>query len=557
MPVAWDSLGSLLPNDIVERSTKSAMSAISTFTSSLAKEPEAGSSTDNVRRLPAAGTVPSPRESHSITAIGHHLYVFGGFDGARVLNDLYYFDTHAGLWSQLVHTGISPAARAGHSATALGMPAHLVVFGGANSSRRFGDVQLFDTSDNHWQKPAVRGKPPSARYYHCACLARGSLLVLGGNDGTACLADLHALNTESWAWSQPLTNGQPPSPRCGATGTLVNKLLFVVGGAADSAELGDLHILDTESWSWWKPQLSSPLPPIAYHAAALTADKIFVFGGSTREALYNDVLMIDTSTCGWRVVQSGDAAKLPRRRRLGAARGSGTRVLFFGGWDGSHTCADLLEMDTSPWLQLERQAARTASSDVKAKRAGAGAVSGSSGGGGGERGGLLSAVTVAAPDGAAAGRRSGSGGVDGVGQYAVLPGGGGFGSSGGGSSSGNVEVAMERMESRHEEELQRMRGEVARLRMSNELMSRELSKLKTIVGAAMPGEHGGMDIDSLATRKEVEGLKMEMARMRRLHAQEREGDQAAAHAEMDSLKRMLHALSLRISDVAEAAAHAP
>ena len=52
-------------------------------------------------------------------------------------------------------------------------------------------------------------------------------------------------------------------------------------------------------WSWWRPELASPLPPIAYHSAALTADKIFIYGGSTREALYNDLLMIDTASCQW------------------------------------------------------------------------------------------------------------------------------------------------------------------------------------------------------------------------------------------------------------------
>lgn len=260
--------------------------------------------TNRVRSLPASGSAPTGRESHSITAVGQRLFVYGGFDGSRVLNDMYVYDTHAGLWSQLIHTSISPPARAGHSATTLGLPAHLIVFGGANSSRRFADVQLFDTVESHWTKASVRGRTPEARYYHCACLARDSLLIFGGNDGTSCLGDLHALNVESWAWSQPVTNGSPPSPRCGHSGTLVNKLLFVVGGVNDSLgsghtglELHDIHVLDTDSWSWWKPDVTPPPPPIAYHAAVLAADKIFILGGSTHEALYNDVLMLDTSTC--------------------------------------------------------------------------------------------------------------------------------------------------------------------------------------------------------------------------------------------------------------------
>ena len=122
---------------------------------------------------------------------------------------------------------------------------------------------------------------------------------------------------------------------------------------------------------------------------------------------------------------------------------------------------------------------------------------------------------------------------------------GGFGSSG---SGGGIEVAMERMEARHEEELQRMRGEVARLRMSNELMARELTKLKTLVGASMPGERGGVDVDALASRKEVEALRLELGRLRKLNAQEREGDHAALHAEIDSLKRTVHALSLHMTE---------
>ena len=294
----WSDIG----KDLLERGS----SALVGLTSSLSRDEAAAKQA--VRRLPAAGSVPGPRESHSITPIGPKLYVFGGFDGGRVLNDLHVFDSHAGLWTQLVHTGISPAARAGHTATALGVPAHLVVFGGANSSRRFADVQLFDTTDDHWTKPAVRGRPPAPRYYHCACLARGSLLVLGGNDGAACLGDLHALNTESWTWSQPLATGVPPSPRCGATTSLVNKLVFVVGGVEDGAtnasnsrELGDIFVLDTDTWAWWRPDVSPPLPPIAYHATALVADQLFLFGGSTRDALYNDMIMLDTASCTWQV----------------------------------------------------------------------------------------------------------------------------------------------------------------------------------------------------------------------------------------------------------------
>ena len=157
-------------------------------------KPKAAASAARV--LAAAGPAPGPRESHSLTTVGSKLYVFGGYDGGRVLNDLYAFELQSGLWAQLVHVGVSPAARAGHSATALGVPAHLVIFGGANGNRRFADVQIYDTTGEAWQRPEVRGRAPTPRYYHSACMVRSSLLVYGGSDGAAALGDLHALNTE-------------------------------------------------------------------------------------------------------------------------------------------------------------------------------------------------------------------------------------------------------------------------------------------------------------------------------------------------------------------------
>lgn len=57
-----------------------------------------------------------------------------------------------------------------------------------------------------------------------------------------------------------------------------------------------------------------------------------------------------------------------------------------------------------------------------------------------------------------------------------------------------------------------------------------------------------IDVDSLATRREVDALKAEVAKLRRLGAQEREADQGAVHAELDSLKRAMHGLSLRLEE---------
>ena len=84
--------------------------------------------------------------------------------------------------------------------------------------------------------------------------------------------------------------------------------------------------------------------------------------------------------------------------------------------------------------------------------------------------------------------------------------------------------------------------------MSNELTGRELAKLKSIVGAELPGTHGGLDVDALASRKEVDDLKHELTKLRRRHEQERELEGGAMRAEIDSLKSMVQALSLRLAE---------
>ena len=67
-------------------------------------------------------------------------------------------------------------------------------------------------------------------------------------------------------------------------------------------------------------------------------------------------------------------------------------------------------------------------------------------------------------------------------------------------------------------------------------------------GAELPGTHGGLDVDALASRKEVDDLKHELTKLRRRHEQERELEGGAMRAEIDSLKSMVQALSLRLAE---------
>ena len=45
------------------------------------------------RALKTEGQNPSPRANHSSAVIKNNLCIFGGWDGSKRLNDLYYLDT--------------------------------------------------------------------------------------------------------------------------------------------------------------------------------------------------------------------------------------------------------------------------------------------------------------------------------------------------------------------------------------------------------------------------------------------------------------------------------
>lgn len=47
------------------------------------------------------GKKPPPRANHSSAIIKHNLYIFGGWDGSKRLNDLYMFELKSQVWTQV------------------------------------------------------------------------------------------------------------------------------------------------------------------------------------------------------------------------------------------------------------------------------------------------------------------------------------------------------------------------------------------------------------------------------------------------------------------------
>ena len=69
--------------------------------------------------LDVTGEGPSPRDAHAAVLHGEYMYVFGGYDSKRYLNDFHKLHFEDSEWSSVVAAGGAPSPRGGHTAVAV------------------------------------------------------------------------------------------------------------------------------------------------------------------------------------------------------------------------------------------------------------------------------------------------------------------------------------------------------------------------------------------------------------------------------------------------------
>eukprot|EP01113_Clastostelium_recurvatum_P011150 TRINITY_DN15627_c0_g1_i1.p1 TRINITY_DN15627_c0_g1~~TRINITY_DN15627_c0_g1_i1.p1 ORF type:complete len:606 (+),score=137.56 TRINITY_DN15627_c0_g1_i1:174-1991(+) len=340
-------------------------------------------------RPPASGLFPSPRGAHSSTLIESKMFVFGGFDGSKLLNDLYVYSSDSMRWSKAVVTGSVPSARGGHTATPVGPL--LVLFGGG-SPHSLTDVHVLDTERMEWSAPVVSGDVPAPRTRHSAAVCGSKIFVMGGGADSKVYDDVYALDTAGFAWTRLHASGDIPSARWGHTATCVGDHIYIFGGHDGHAMLNDLYRFDTGSCIWTRVSMQGPIPsPRAAHTSSLLMDYLVVFGGGNGDKTGNDLHFLNLHTMEWiefhstQVVSpaagtlpapSSSAIKLdmgnPPQARCAhtATEVNNQHMIVFGGGggDGTRYFRDLCVLDMEKVLSRLEEA-RRAGNKVKSKNA--------------------------------------------------------------------------------------------------------------------------------------------------------------------------------------------
>ncbi|XP_056175446.1 tip elongation aberrant protein 1-like [Syzygium oleosum] len=308
------------------------------------------------------------RWGHTCNAIrgGRFLYVFGGFgiDNCRA-SQVLVFNTVEQTWSQPTIKGTPPAPRDGHSCTNVGD--NLFVFGGTDGMNPLGDFHILDTSSHTWISPITRGEAPKARQGHSAALVGKRLFIFGGygkspgNDDEVYYNDLFLLNTETFKWKKAMTTGIPPSPRLTHSCSTWNNKMIVIGGQ-DGRDyyLSDVHTLDADTLMWKELNTTGDMLPPRGGRLTVTFGKIlFVYGGYTEDQkLYDDLYMLDVESAIWSKVTIAGDGPSPRFSMAGACLDpvrSGV-LAFVGGCNKSlEALDDICYLHTGLTREYERR----------------------------------------------------------------------------------------------------------------------------------------------------------------------------------------------------------
>jgi len=254
----------------------------------------------------AVGDVPVPLRAMTCTAVGKKLVIFGGGDGPAYYNDVYVLDTVNYRWSRPRILGDrAPSKRRAH--TACLYKNGIYVFGGGDGIRALNDIWRLDVSDVNkmsWKlisEPSPNGRSPAtgakemvpkARGYHTANMVGSKLIIYGGSDGGECFNDVWVYDVDTHIWKA--VNIPVTYRRLSHTATIVGSYLFVVGGHDGNEYSNDVLLLNLVTMSWDRRKVYG-LPPSGrgYHGAVLYDSRLLMIGGFDGSEVFGDVWVLE------------------------------------------------------------------------------------------------------------------------------------------------------------------------------------------------------------------------------------------------------------------------
>eukprot|EP01083_Nonionella_stella_P262594 892745_1 len=200
----------------------------------------------------------------------------------------------------------------------------------------------------------VKNGLPLPRNCHGVC-ARGSKVFTFGGIAKKCMNEVRMLDLESrssgWSLLADSSQKHAPPARQNSAVVMVGREMFVFGGSNKGFLFNDMYAFDTEKHIWREIPTRGDLPPARdRHAMVFVRGALYVFGGHSTEVEYaHDMYALDVRASKWRLVRPCSRAPTPRYgHSLVATEDS---LILFGGKYASGCFKDIhvFDLATSTW----------------------------------------------------------------------------------------------------------------------------------------------------------------------------------------------------------------
>ena len=292
--------------------------------------------------------LPCGRCGHSAIVHCASLYVFGGFEGKKWLNDLHKFDTNSFVWSQPRVLGIAPQPRQYHTANII--KDFMYIFGGYNGAGWLGDLVILDIKSFKWVYPVTYGELPSGREGHTMIDYFDYLYLFGGWDGNT-IGDMYRLSTNNYLWERINLIGERPL-LCGHSCTVIDSKLLIFGGFDGTVWVNTLHQISLENFLCEKIKTKGEPMARGYHSATLVNRYLLVYAGYNGKFILGDLVALDTENLVWSFPDPC-IGHFPSARNAHTISILGSELFLFGGYNGSHDTNDLHILETAAFSTLQ------------------------------------------------------------------------------------------------------------------------------------------------------------------------------------------------------------
>lgn len=126
------------------------------------------------------GQPPSPR--HSMCSVVHdgNMFVFGGYDGS-CRSDLHRFNFETNTWNEIRRFNNTIWPRERYRTSAALYKNFMYIYGGHDGSKQLEDFWRFDLRRLNWEEVNIKPNLPSLRDSHVTFIYKDSLFIQGGS----------------------------------------------------------------------------------------------------------------------------------------------------------------------------------------------------------------------------------------------------------------------------------------------------------------------------------------------------------------------------------------